>query len=59
MRTNPIRTEVPKGRPLTAEEGWDLIVSLFGSAKDLYAEVGGGEAWIRSERAAWNEEPSR
>ena len=52
MATNPIRTEVPKGRPLTADEGWNLILSLFDSAKDLYAEVGGGEAWIRSERAA-------
>jgi hypothetical protein len=41
-------------QPLTREEGWDLIFSLFGSAKESYAQVGGSEAWMRSERAAWN-----
>jgi hypothetical protein len=43
-------------KPLTADEGWDLIFSSFGSAKDIYAEYGGGEA---SERAAWADEPDR
>ncbi len=42
-------------QPLTREQGWDLIVSLFGSAKEAYAEVGGAEAWIAAERAAWGE----
>ena len=34
-------------RPLTRAEAWDLIFSLRGSAKEMFAEVGGGEAWIR------------
>ena len=34
-------------RPLTRDEAWDLIFSLRGSAKEMFAEVGGGEAWIR------------
>jgi hypothetical protein len=34
-------------RPLTRDETWDLILSLGGSAKEMFAEVGGGEAWIR------------
>ncbi len=49
----------PETRQLTADEGWDLIFSLFGSAKDLYAEYGGGEAWLKAERAAWADEPDR
>jgi hypothetical protein len=50
----------PETRQLTADEGWDLIFSLFGSAKDLYAEYGGGEAWLKAERAPrrWNSFPS-
>ena len=43
----------PPEKKLTADEGWDLIFSLFGSANQMYAEVGGSEAWMRSERAAW------
>lgn len=43
-------------QPLTREQGWDLIFSLFGTAKQAYAGVGGSEAWIRSERAAWSED---
>ena len=41
-------------KPLTQNEGWDLIFSLFGSAKEAYTEVRGSEAWMRSERAAWD-----
>ena len=41
---------------LTREEGWDLIFSLFGTAGDMYAKVGGAEAFIRAERAAWGED---
>lgn len=58
MATNPIPAVASEPRPLTKDEGWDLIFSLFGSAKDLYAQVGGAEAWIQSERAAWEQEPS-
>ena len=41
---------------LSAEEGWELIFSLFGSAKDLYAAYGGGEACLKAERAGWGED---
>ena len=58
MATAPNPIDAPE-RPLTADEGWDLIFSLFGSAKDLYAEYGGGEAWLKSERAARADEPDR
>ncbi len=40
---------------LSYDEGWDLIFSLFGSAKEAYAEVGGSDAFMRAERAAWDE----
>jgi hypothetical protein len=59
MATNTTQQITAEARPLTVDEGWDLIFSLFGSAKELYAKAGGAEAWIRSERAAWAEEPSR
>ena len=41
-------------RPLTRDEWWNLLFSLEGSAKPMLAQVGGGEAWMRSLR---NEEP--
>lgn len=41
---------------LSREEGWDLIISLFGTAKEMYAEVGGAEAFMRAERASWGED---
>lgn len=59
MATAPNPALPPETRQLTAEEGWDLIFSLFGTAKDLYAEYGGGEAWLKAERAAWADEPDR
>jgi hypothetical protein len=46
----------PSQAPLSAEEGWELILRSFGSGKDLYAEYGGGEAWLRAERESWNPE---
>ncbi len=42
-------------RRLSYDEGWDLIFSLLGTAKEMYAEVGGADAFIRAERAAWDE----
>jgi hypothetical protein len=64
MATNPIPslpTPDPSQpeRPLTRDETWELIFSLYGSAREMYAEVGGAEAWIKAERAAWAEESSR
>ena len=41
---------------LTREEGWKLIFSLFGSAKEMYASVGGSDAFMREEHAAWGED---
>lgn len=57
---NPLPSPLPlheqAERRLTREEGWDLIVSLFGTAKEMYAEVGGSEAFLRDEQAAWGED---
>ncbi len=44
---------------LTYDEWWDLVESLFGSAREAYAEVGGSEAFMRAEHAAWNEDERR
>jgi hypothetical protein len=41
---------------LSYDEGWDLIFSLFGSAGDMYAKVGGADAFMREERASWGED---
>ena len=48
--------EADREPPLSAEEGWKLIYSLFGSARELYAEYGGGEAFLRAERASWGKD---
>ncbi len=50
----PAAIEIPE-KPLSREEGWDLIFGLFGTAKEAYAAVGGSDAWMRSERAAWDQ----
>ncbi len=49
MASNPIPTapHSPPERPLTRDEWWDYILSLSGSAKEMFAGVGGGDAWIR------------
>jgi hypothetical protein len=52
VATNPIpaihTTEYsPLESPLTHQETRDLIFSLYGSAKEMLAEVGGSDAWIR------------
>ena len=41
---------------LSYDEGWDLIESLFGTAGEMYAAVGGAEASMRAERASWDED---
>ena len=58
---NPVKRPVSdeefmSEEPLSAEEGWRLIRSLYGSAHELYAEYGGGEAFLKAERAAWGED---
>jgi hypothetical protein len=57
MASQPVSPVAPELEEslLSRNDGWDLIFSLFGTAKDLYAPYGGGEAWLRSERAGWNE----
>ena len=52
----PSEEELDGESPLSAEEGWKLIYSLFGSARELYAEYGGGEAFLRAERASWGKD---
>ncbi len=41
---------------LSYDEGWDLIESLFGSAGEMYASAGGAAAFMRAERASWDED---
>jgi hypothetical protein len=62
MATQPIIPELPphldldEGAPrLSREEGWKLIRSMFGTAKEMYAEVGGSDAFMHQERAAWDD----
>jgi hypothetical protein len=43
-------------RHLSYDEGWDLIISLFGTASEMYAEVGGSDAFMRAEHASWGDE---
>ena len=62
MATQPNPVAVPADnaeeveKRLSYDEGWDLIESLFGSAKEMYASVGGSDAFMRAERAAWGED---
>lgn len=41
---------IPGGEP-AQPEGLRLFYELRGALKEAYAEVGGGEAWLRNERA--------
>jgi hypothetical protein len=57
---NPLLANTPapsEDEPrLSYDEGWDLIFSLFGTAKEVYAEVGGSDAFMRAERASWGDD---
>jgi hypothetical protein len=53
---SPLVQPDPQSRRLSIDEGWDLILRSYGSAKDVFAEYGGGKAWLRSERESWGEE---
>lgn len=55
MATHTVESEISLAPKLSAEEGWELIFQSFGSARELYVEYGGGEAWLRAEREAWGE----
>jgi hypothetical protein len=53
----PLELELDASEPrLTREEGWELIFSLFGSGREMYAKAGGAEAFIKAERAAWDDD---
>jgi hypothetical protein len=57
MASNPIppsNTDAPE-KPLTAEEGWALFESLYGSMKGWFPEEGGPSEVLRREREAWGE----
>jgi hypothetical protein len=54
MASHAVQPDDSQSPLLSAEEGWELILGSFGSAKELYAEYGGGEAWLRQERASWD-----
>ncbi len=56
---NPILNDEVSEQRLSYDEWWILVESLFGTAKDAYAEVGGAEAFMRAERAAWDEDNLR
>jgi hypothetical protein len=60
MASSSINAESPNrvaaDASLTPEQQWDLILNLAGSAKEMYAVVGGSDAWIKAERAAWDQE---
>ena len=54
MPSHALQPDASQVPPLSFDEGWELILRSFGSAKDLYAEYGGGEAWLRAERESWS-----
>ncbi|MES2394072.1 MAG: hypothetical protein V4555_20735 [Acidobacteriota bacterium] len=57
MPPQPIPPELQQNmRSLTYDEAWDQIEALFGSAREAFAAVGGGAAFLRSERSAEDEE---
>lgn len=64
MATNPVLQDdqstlagTGEDVDLSAQENWELIFRMFGSGKEMFAEYGGGEAFLRAERAAWTHEP--
>ena len=50
----PANPETPE-KPLTAEEGWVLLESLYGSMNGWFPEEGGPSEVLRREREAWGE----
>ena len=47
MATNP-HSDISTGQEqMSPEEGWELLFSLYGSAREALAEVGGADEWIR------------
>ncbi len=57
MASNPIPPASGQGaeKPLTAEEGWALLESLYGCMEGWFPEEGGPSEILRREREAWGE----
>jgi hypothetical protein len=57
MASNPApqATAETAEKPLTAEEGWALFESLYGSMKGWFPEEGGPSGVMRKEREDWGE----
>ena len=47
MATNPNSDMSTTQDQMGDEEGWELLFSLYGSAREALAEVGGADEWIR------------
>lgn len=56
MASHPIPPTTPEDeKPLSAEEGWELLLSLEGSMKGWFPDEGGPSEVLRREREAWGE----
>ena len=51
----PVTTD-PEERPLTREEGWQLLHGMRGILKESYGQLGGAEEYHRKERESWDED---
>jgi hypothetical protein len=51
----PTASPDPDEKPLSYEEGWALLESLYGSMKGWFPEEGGPSEVHRREREAWGE----
>jgi len=51
----PVTTD-PEERPLTREEGWQLLHGMRGILKESYAKLGGAVEYHRKERESWDED---
>ena len=57
MATIPIPAVSSDERPLTREEGLNLLDSMYGIFEGKFEDVGGAEAFYQAEREAWIESP--
>lgn len=55
MATQPVPNPAEEERPLSYEEGWELLQKLYGSLRGALAEEGGASEVLRREREAWGE----
>ncbi len=57
MASHPVPPATPEldEKPLTRDEWWDLLESLYGSMEGWFPEEGGPSEILRREREAWNQ----